>query len=242
MSESDHNNINNHVSVLPPEMQSGAVYKQQSFRPGERPEELKDFDPKKNVTILPNENGGNTVMFSSDPEYDKAHQVSVLPPEMRGDFSNTPPGLVARTTRLYENAISVNNRAVVAPEWYHNVMAGAGACAASIIATAAFKGVMNYFPMINDELKETSEHAVLFGTMTTTMHMAHEFMQPKNVHTISSDAARIQEQARNQAREAYALATLMNTNTDAANNIVPYNRVSETESPDKLQEEKKRQF
>jgi hypothetical protein len=218
---------------------SEPIYTNQSFRPGERPDSLRNFDAQRDVKIIPKENGGNTVMFASDPQYDKAHEIDPLPPEMRGDFSNTPRGLLSRTARLYENAINAHAVSMVTPAWYKTVGAGAGACLVSIVATAAFKMVSKNLGM-SEELQEIAEHAVLFGTMTTAMHVAHELMAPKNLHTISEDAARVQEQARNQAREAYILADALEkkqnqfSNYGGNDNLAPLNNVALPEQVEKM--------
>jgi hypothetical protein len=193
----------------------------------DRPADLQNFDPKRDVKIIPSKDGKTeTYLFPSDPETDVNHDLNKLPKEMWQDYGNDNAGQVARAVRMYERALASQERSMVAPEWHEVLRASLIATVPSVVVAVAFNAGWKALNLPeNSHWKEVLTDAILVSTAVVGIHAGQEIIAPKHVNTTSSETAELVRQARDQARKSYVEAVQQERIVTGEENEKPNNSV-----------------
>ena len=213
-------------------------YTHAPFSMNDRPADLKNFDPQRDVKIVPDKEGkGETYFFPSDPPTDVNHQMNKLPKEMWQDYGNDNAGQVARAARMYERALDSVSRSAIAPEWWQTAGAMLLGGIAGVVVGGVSGALIENIPFVKNDQNKAEYAKRLTEVIITTglvagAEAAKELMAPKHTNTASAETSEMIRQARDQARKSYSEAVTVERKM---NNIVPYASITSPEQVEKMQ-------
>jgi hypothetical protein len=216
-------------------------YTHEPFSMNDRPADLKNFDPQRDVKVVPDKEGkGETYFFPSDPPSDVNHQMNKLPKEMWQDYGNDNAGQVARAARMYERALDSVSRSSIAPEWWQTAGAMVFGGIAGVIVGGVSGALIENIPFVaNDphkkEYAKRLTEVIITASLVAGAEFAKEATTPKHTIIASAETSEMIRQARDQARKSYSEAVTVERKM---NNIVPNANVTSPEQVEKMQEQR----